>query len=150
MTSMSFGEFQMLAISYQIQSMQTIAEIRRARLERLIEQHESIANLNVALGWPRTDPKLAQIRNANTRPGRDKPYQMGDAMAREIEEKLQLERGWMDNAINPYELPMDERIATVVRIMEAMPDWQRDQAIKIVATIAEPASPPPKKASNGK
>lgn len=145
---MSFGEFQMLAISYQIQSMQTIAEIRRARLERLIEQHESIANLNVALGWPRTDPKLAQIRNANTRPGRDKPYQMGDAMAREIEEKLQLERGWMDNAINPYELPMDERIATVVRIMEAMPDWQRDQAIKIVATIAEPANSP--KASNGK
>lgn len=137
----------MLAKSYQIKSMQTIAEIRRARLEQLIEQHGSIANLNVSLGWPRTDPKLAQIRNANTRPGRDKPYQMGDAMARELEEKLQLERGWMDNAPNPYALPGDQRIATVVKIMEAMPEWQRDQAIKIVAAIAEPDNTP--KASNG-
>lgn len=144
---MSFGEFHLLAISYQIESMQTIAEIRRSRLEQLIDQHETIANLNVALGWPRTDPKLAQIRNANTRPGRDKPYQMGDAMAREIEEKLRLERGWMDNAINPYAVPADSRIAAMVKIMEAMPEWQRDQAVKIVATIAEPTTPP--KASNG-
>lgn len=127
--------------------MQTIAEIRRKRLEHLIDKHGSIANLNVALGWPRTDPKLAQIRNANTRPGRDKPYQMGDSMAREIEEKLNLERGWMDNAPNPFDLSNDVRIATVVKLMEAMPEWQRDQATKIIAAIAEPAPPP--KLSNG-
>ena len=126
--------------------MQTIAEIRRTRLEQLIEQHGSIANLNIALGWARTDPKLTQIRNANTRQGRDKPYQMGDAMAREIETTLQLERGWMDNPPNqnPY---ADERIATVVKIMENMPDWQRDQAIKIFTAITEPAAP--QKVSNG-
>ena len=127
--------------------MQTIAEIRRARLEQLIEQHGTIANLNVALGWPRTDPKLAQIRNANVRPGRDKPYQMGDAMARELEDTLGLERGWMDNLPNLFALPDDQRIVAMVRIMEAMPEWQRDQAMKIVATIAEPAPAP--KASNG-
>lgn len=127
--------------------MKTIAEIRRERVEELIEQHGSIANLNVALSWPRTDPKLAQIRNANTRPGRDKPYQMGDAMAREIEETLGLERGWMDNARNPYTLPSDSRTATLVKIMEAMPEWQKEQAIKIVAAIAEPTSPP--NAANG-
>ncbi len=126
--------------------MQTIAEIRRARLEQLIEQHGSIANLNIALGWARTDPKLTQIRNANTRQGRDKPYQMGDAMAREIETTLQLERGWMDNPQNPNPYA-DERIARAVKIMESMQDWQLDQTVKIVTAIAEPAAPP--KVSNG-
>lgn len=78
--------------------MKTSAEIRREHLERLIEQHGAIADLNVALGWARTDPKLSQIKNANKRPGRGEAiYQMGDAMAREIEEKLGLARGWMDN-----------------------------------------------------
>lgn len=136
----------MVAISYQILSMKTIAEIRRNRLEQLIAQHGSIANLNIALSWPRTDPKLAQIRNANTRPGRDKPYQMGDAMARDIEEKLGLEHGWMDNTPDAYEPHGDMRIATIVKIMEAMPEWQRDQAVKIVTAIAEPT---PQKTSNG-
>lgn len=60
--------------------------------------------MNVALGWSRTDPKLSQIKNANKRPGRGEAiYQMGDAMAREIEEKLGLARGWMDN------LPISEQ-----------------------------------------
>lgn len=142
MTSIAFCEFLLLAIRYRISSMKTIAEIRRVRIESLIEQHGSIANLNVKLGWTRTDPKLAQIRNANTRPGRDKPYQMGDAMAREIEETLGLERGWMDNAPNPYALPDDSRTVALLKIMEAMPDWQKEQAIKIVTAIAEPAAPP--------
>ena len=81
-----------------LSGMKTSAEIRRSNLERLIEEHGSIAELNVALGWSRTDPKLSQIKNANKRPGRgDATYQMGDAMAREMEEALNLVRGWMDN-----------------------------------------------------
>lgn len=147
MTSITVCEFLLLAIRYRMFGMKTIAEIRRERVEELILRFATIANLNVALGWPRTDPKLAQIRNANTRPGRDKPYQMGDAMAREIEEVLGLERGWMDNASNPYALPSDSRTATLLRIMEAMPEWQKDQAVKIVAALAEPTQPP--SAANG-
>lgn len=121
-------------------SMLTSTEIRRERLQRLIDAHGSIAALNVALGWARTDPKLAQIRNANPRPGRDKPYQMGDAMAREIEEKLGLERGLMDTPITYAELHPDDRIAHAMRVMEAMPEWQRDQALKILDTLAQPAT----------
>lgn len=79
--------------------MQTVAETRRGRLEELIRRHGSIALLNEALHWPRTDPKITQIRNANLRSGRNKPYQMGDAMARQIEQALGLSRGWMDTAI---------------------------------------------------
>jgi len=116
--------------------MKTTAEIRRERLEQLIAQHQSIANLNVALGRSRADPKLAQIRNANTRADRGKPYQMGDVMAREIEQTLGLERGWMDNAPTEQELD-DEHLTTVLQIMRKMPDWQRHLAARVVATLAE-------------
>lgn len=77
--------------------MRTIAEIRRDNLQILIDEHGSVAELNERMGWERTDPRLTRIRNANTRTGRNKPFQMGDALAREIEVSLQLERGWMDN-----------------------------------------------------
>lgn len=77
--------------------MMTVAEIRRENLDGLIKQHESVANLNDRLGWPRTDPRLSRIRNANMRGDRGKPFQMGDSMAREIEAALGLELGWMDN-----------------------------------------------------
>jgi hypothetical protein len=97
--------------------MKTVAETRRERLEILIEKHGSVAVLNEALGWARTDPKLAQIRNANVRAGRAKPYQMGDAMARDIEDKLRLERGWMDTPI--YNMPS----ATVFQASDKVFEW---------------------------
>jgi len=136
--SIAFCEFQDLAIGNVIAFMQPVAETRRNRLEMLIERFGSAAALNTALGWARTDPKLAQIRNANPRPGRDKPYQMGDAMARQIEATLDLPNGWMDTPPGDEYLPNDERIRRVVKVMEAMPGWQIDQALKIIDTIAEP------------
>lgn len=77
--------------------MKTIAEIRRDNLQDLIEQAGSIAELNERMHWDRTDPRLTRIRNANVRGDRGKPFQMGEAMAREIEKNLGLEEGWMDN-----------------------------------------------------
>lgn len=119
--------------------MLTIAETRRARLEMLIERHGGkIANLNAALGYERTATKLARLRNANVRHERNgKPYQMGDAQAREIEDKLGLERGWMDTPPGYADLG-DTRISHALRIMEAMPEWKRDQAVKILDTLAQP------------
>lgn len=77
--------------------MQTVYETRRQRLEMLIKKHGSIAGLNERLGWARTDSRVSRIRNANARSDRDgKVFQMGDAMAREIEETLALAEGWMD------------------------------------------------------
>lgn len=77
--------------------MKTIAEIRRENLQELIDQVGSIADLNERMGWDRTDPRLTRIRNANVRGDRGKPFQMGDALAREIERRNGLEEGWMDN-----------------------------------------------------
>lgn len=78
-------------------AMKTIAEIRRENLQALIDEAGSIAEMNERMGWDRTDPRLTRIRNANVRGDRGKPFQMGDALAREIERVFGREEGWMDN-----------------------------------------------------
>lgn len=137
--SIPFGNFHSYPLGNTTGGMQTIAETRRARLEELIARHGGlIANLNEALGYERNDTRLARIRNANARTDRPgKVFQMGDPQAREIEEKLGLERGWMDTPPGYADLS-DQRISHVIKVMEAMPEWQREQAVKIVDTLAQP------------
>lgn len=79
--------------------MLTNAEIRRIKLNTLIERFGSVAALNHALGWDRTDTRLGRIKNKTARGDRgpEKTYNMGDAMAREIEQALGLEEGYLDN-----------------------------------------------------
>ncbi len=137
--SITISEFPRLAFGDSISWMHTSAETRRLRLEMLVKAHGSTAALNTALGWTRTDPKLAQIRNANIRPGRDKPYQMGDAMAREIETKLKLEHGWMDTPPSYAELhgESDPR-AKAMQLMEDLPKDQWDTALRLLDALAKP------------
>lgn len=120
--------------------MQTASETRRTRLEMLIKKYESIAALNAALGWARTDPKLTQIRNANTRSGKTKPYQMGDSMAREIEDKLALERGWMDTPPTHTELHggQDQR-EMMIELMNSLPPEDLATALRMLGALKEPA-----------
>ncbi len=76
--------------------MKTASQIRRANLARLAEEYGGLGNINEKLGRTRSDSTLRQIR------GRVKLTngyfrEMGDGVAREIEEKLGLEVGWMDH-----------------------------------------------------
>ena len=66
--------------------METVTEIRRQNLNFLIEQYKTIANLNLALGRPRHDSTLSQIRNQVKINKRQGLRSMGIAMARSIEE----------------------------------------------------------------
>lgn len=139
--SITFGEFQDLAIGYPMGCMQTVSETRRIRLEMLITKHQSVAELNTALGWTRTDPKLAQIRNANVRKGRAKPHQMGDSMAREIEEKLSLGHGWMDTPPSHTDMYGDEDPRTkVLLLMESMSPDQLTTAVRLLDALTQPAT----------
>jgi hypothetical protein len=139
--SITNGEFQNLAIGFPMTSMQTVSETRRTRLEMLIKKYGSVAEVNAAMGWARTDPKLTQIRNANARAGRSKPYQMGDAMAREIETTLKLEHGWMDTPPTYAELHGEEDPRTkVMQLMEAMPPDQWATVVRLVDAVAQPAA----------
>lgn len=119
--------------------MYTSAEIRRIRLNMLVERFGSLTALNLALGWAKNDPKLSQIKNNNKRPGRDATYQMGDSMAREIEEKLSLVRGWMDNPPSYEELLGDDDPRTkVMALMEQLPRDQWPTLVRLVDALAQP------------
>jgi hypothetical protein len=147
--SIAIGEFTALALGYPIAGMQPVSETRRNRLEMLIKRFGSIAELNTELGWTRTDPKLALVRNANKRQDRKKPHQMGDAMAREIEQKLSLDVGWMDTPPNYAELHGEEDPRTkVMLLMEAMPPDQWSTAVRLLMLLRN--RPQVRKASNDK
>lgn len=76
--------------------MKTAEENRRDWLEKLITESGSIASLNTRLDRDRTDATLSQIRNKSAHHKSGKPRNMGSDIAREIEEKLGLERGTLD------------------------------------------------------
>jgi hypothetical protein len=141
MSSIAICEFSKLTFGFPMLDMQTASETRKARLILLIERFGSVAALNEALSWSRTDPKLTQIRNGHMRAGRDKPYQMGDAMAREIEEKLSLDLGWMDTPPSYAEMQGDDDPRTkVMQLMEAMPPDQWPTAVRLLDALTQPAN----------
>lgn len=122
--------------------MQTISETRRQRLELLIKKHGSIAEVNTAIGWARTDATLSLIRNAIKRKGRKTPFQMGDAMAREIEEALKLPEGWMDTKPSAFEQygEHDPRVKAM-QLLESMPPEQWHTAVRLLDALAQPTTP---------
>src|SRR5689334_3650241 len=77
--------------------MQTVEEIRLEWLNILIERHGTIASLNAALGRTRTDATLSQLKNQAPDSKSGTPKNMGSPLAREIEDRLGLERGTLDN-----------------------------------------------------
>ena len=66
---------------------------------------------------------------------------MGDDLARKIEEKLELELGWMDTPPTYAELHGDEDPRTkVMQLMEAMPPDQWPTAVRLLDALAQPAT----------
>jgi hypothetical protein len=123
--------------------MLTIAETRRARLEILIERYSGrIADLNEKLGYERNDTRIARIRNANERKDRPgKVFQMGDAQAREIEDRLGLERGWMDTPPG-LEYATGGRVDQLHQVMQSLSPYQIEQWIEMGVVLARVPQPP--------
>lgn len=121
----------------------TIDEIRRMRLEMLISRYNGkLANLNEALGLERNHSQLARIRNRNARTDRPgKYFDMGDEQAREIEEKLSLDRGWMDTPPTYSDLhgENDPRSA-LIKATEDMSAADLYTALRLVTALKSPSS----------
>lgn len=143
-TSRPFGEFLFLATGGQILAMQTVEETRRLRLQMLVEQHGGMAELMHLLGSARNETaSLTRILNANLRHERGgAPYVMGSPKAREIEQKLNLEHGWMDTPPTHEEddfggpKPIDQ-IAAMFAAME--PEMQY-KIVRMVDALTQPAN----------
>lgn len=105
----------------------------------LIKKHGSIAELNTVLLLARTDPKLSLIRNANKRGTRSKPHQMGDAMAREIEERLCLDRGWMDTPPTYAELHGEhDPLVKAWAVFQSLPPDLQPVALRLIDALTQP------------
>jgi hypothetical protein len=142
--SIAFQQFHKLAIRHVIDRMQTILETRLARLAILVKRYDgSLAKLNEALGLDRTDSTLSQIRTGAVHSKTGKTRGMGDNLARKIEEKLGLERGWMDTPPTYGELhgEQDPR-AKALAVFEALPEHQWPVALRLIGALVQPASKP--------
>ncbi len=99
----------------------TIAEIRRARLEWLLEQQGlTPADLSRKLGRSSRDSTLSQIRKSAPDSRTGKPRAMGTNQARAIEGALGLVHGIMDT-------PMTKQGVSV-----PMPNVTIDQALEVL------------------
>ena len=98
--------------------MRPVSEIRRENLELLIEEEGTIPALNEKLGRRRNDPSLSFIRAQSVRSSTGKPYLMGDKMARDIESKLHLGRGWMDTDHTGMLISSIDKPAEGVKVLE--------------------------------
>ncbi|MCI6529603.1 MAG: S24 family peptidase [Mesosutterella sp.] len=104
--------------------MKTASEIRYENLMELLRQFKSVGDLNVAIGRPRADSTLRQIKSG-TRFSNGHIRLMGDAVAREIEDKLRLERGWMDHEHGADKAP-EERVLRLAISRPALTDGRAD------------------------
>lgn len=139
--SSPLGEFKVSPRGCSIADMLTVEETRRARLRMLVTRFTSMANLCEQLGFARNETaRLTRILNANLRHDRDsKPYNMGSPMARQIEQKLKLDEGWMDTPPSYAELhgEHDPRVKAMI-LMEDLPDDQWETALRLLHALAKP------------
>lgn len=78
-------------------AMKVVEQVRRERLQELRERYGTLAELNRKLDRPDRDATLGQYLNPTKGTKSDKIKGMGSSVARDIEDKLGLEPGWMDN-----------------------------------------------------
>lgn len=89
------GSFILLAKGSQMPQMKTCSEIRHENLLKVIEEAGSLQV--VADRLDKSHAQISQLKTQAKHSNTGKPRVIGDDMARLIEEKFELEVGWMDN-----------------------------------------------------
>lgn len=138
------GEFVFTQWGGLISAMKTIEETRREKLQMLVKLHGGTANLCEKLGYSRAETsKLTRIANGNIRHERGgKPYELGSATARLIENTLLLERGWMDTppTLSEQYGEHDSR-AMVMEVMDKLPQEHHATVLRLVNALIQPTAP---------
>lgn len=137
--AISDGEFFFTPWDGPILRMQTVHETRRQRIGLLKKKHGRWSVINELLGWDKTNTRLSQIHSGTLRSDRGTPYIMGDETAREIEQKLGLESGWMDTPPTYAELHGEpDTIGKALALLQAMEPEARYQAVRLLDALAQP------------
>ena len=116
--------------------MSTIRDIRHANLLLLIEQAGSTQALADQL--EKSHSQISQLRNQSVHSGTGKPRTVGDDLAREIEQKLRLPKGWMDNPIGPSDdsdagrAGMSLRAASIASRLDALEGDRQARAFALI------------------
>jgi hypothetical protein len=137
--SIATASFSFLRSAYVIVDVQTIAETRRQRLQMLIEEFGSLADLNDRLDRPRTDATLTQIKNQSPHHKTGKPRSMGDDIARDIETRLGKPEGWMDTPPTYAEMNgQPDPASMAASMLAAMQPEAQYRALRLLGALAEP------------
>lgn len=137
------GEFIFTQRAGLIRAVKTIEETRREKLQMLVKLHGGTADLCEKLGYSRAETsKLTRIANGNIRHDRGgKPYELGSATARFIEDALSLERGWMDTppTLSEQYGQQDTRVM-VMEAMDNLPQEHHATVLRLVNALIQPAA----------
>lgn len=124
-----------------INVMKTIEQTRIERLQILIKEYKSAANLARALDVQ--DAQLNQWKKAYKESKTGKPRGMSSNSARMIEEKTGKPHGWMDQPVCDAS---DAEINTAIELIKSLPRYQLHKVEEIVNLVREPET---KKYGNG-
>lgn len=137
--SITSGKYFFLSRGYVINGMDTVFATRRARLQMLVKQYGSVAELNRKLGWDETNGRLYQIHNSSVRKERGTFYEMGDPTARQIEEILKLPKGWMDTPPTYAELHGEhDPLVKAWAVFQSLPPDLQPVALRLIDALTQP------------
>lgn len=134
------GEFTKNPTSGRLLRVKTVEETRREKLQSLIRQHGGTAALVERIAVPEINAsRLSRIANANVRHDRGGAvYVMGSEVARQIEESLGLETGWMDTPLTYAEIHgAEDPRATLMLAMESMTVSQLYTAAALIQALKQ-------------
>lgn len=116
-----------------ISNVQTIEEIRRARLKMLEAECGSVNELASRIG--KSPAQVSQWKNASIS-ARGRERGMSSDTTREIEDKWPKPRGWMDAAVRYTASDAGDPIAQVITLMEEMPEYTAQTVVRVVQSLA--------------
>ena len=96
--------------------MRDVKQNRRENLRLLVEREGSLVKLNEKLGRKKSDATLGQILNQAKDTKTGNPKNMGDKIARSLEDQLSLGYGWMDADHSNEAFPEDDDLIYLRRL----------------------------------
>ena len=117
--------------------MEQIYENRRIKLGILKKRFRHWTDLNLALGWESTSPRLSRIFVGSSRSETKKPYFMGEVTARHIEKMLDLPLCWLDMPATYADLQgLPDPTVEAHKVMDSIPQEKWPLALTLLKALA--------------